>query len=401
MTTLSYSPVASPRGDGRTPGALAGTRVVIQPNLSVCGWPAEAGSKALEGFIAPEDATVVERLRLAGAGLVGASRMSELGLGLSGDTTARALSEGAADAAVMIDMMGEARAAGAGAGLFAFKPSWGLVSRYGLNGLVPSMECPAVLAGSADTIAAVLGVVAGPDERDFSMFEQHTPDFRRLDGPGDPIRVLAVPRQCLTGQGACAGTDAGTQFTNALEALRAAGLEVREADLQDFDILGAAHQVIAAVEASSACGRYDGVRYGHRAREAANWNEMYLRSRAESFGPLLKALLFQGAYFQFENYPAFENACRIRARFLNDLAGLYGSVNALVLPAPRGDASAYQAETLPRLYEAFACTIPASLAGLPAVIVPGLGLQLVGPCLSDARLLAAARRLAEAPKGGR
>lgn len=386
---LSHSAPEEGAGD-ETSGPLQGMKVVIQPNLAVRGWPARAGTRALEGFIAPEDATVVERLRRAGARLVGYSCMSELGLGLDGDTTAGALSEGLADAALMIDALGEARAAAAGAGLFGFKPSWGLVSRYGLNGLVPSMECPAVLAGTLEKLAAVLGAMAGPDERDFSMPEEAPPDFHRLDGSGKPIRVLAVPRQYRDGAG-------NAPFREALKELQAAGLEVRETDLQDLDILGAAHQVIAAVEASSSCGRYDGVRYGHRAPGAANWNEMYLRSRAESFGPLLKSLLFQGAYFQFADYPAFENACRIRGRFLKTLAGLYESVDGLVLPAPRRCSAA----ALPRLYEAFACTLPASLAGQPAVTIPGLDLQLMGPRLSDARLLAAAGRLAVPMKGGR
>ena len=114
--------------------------------MSVRGWPTEAGSVALQGFVAIEDATVIERLQKAGAVIVGCTRMSELGFGLNGDTTGRALCRRRADMALMTDMMGEARMTASRIGVYGFKPTNGIVSRFGLIGLVPSMECFGILA---------------------------------------------------------------------------------------------------------------------------------------------------------------------------------------------------------------------------------------------------------------
>jgi len=140
MTSEIYTHKNSSLNSHANDGPLSGRKVVIQPNMSVRGWLCDAGSLALEGFVALEDATVVTRLRNAGAKLVGSSRMSELGFGLAGDTATRILSGGGADIALVTDTMGEARVAAAGSGVFGFKPSFGIVSRFGLVGLVPSMS---------------------------------------------------------------------------------------------------------------------------------------------------------------------------------------------------------------------------------------------------------------------
>ena len=121
-------------------GPLQGLRIAIQPNISAAGWPADAGSNALANFTALEDATIVQRLRQAGASLCGATRMSEFGFGLQGSQAGGALQEQAADAELVLDFMGESRLAASRAGVCALKPSYGLVSRFGLIGLIPSME---------------------------------------------------------------------------------------------------------------------------------------------------------------------------------------------------------------------------------------------------------------------
>lgn len=171
--------------------------------------------------------------------------------------------------------------------------------------------------------------------------------------------------------------------------------------MAEFDLFRTVHQVVGAVEASSSAGKYDGVRYGHRAASAKNWNEMYLKSRAESFGLTVKAYLFQGAYFQFENYDAFEDACRIRARLVKAMENLLARVDAVAFPTQRKGHPADKAETVSRIYEAFLLTLAANVTGLPALQIPGVagdgafdpGLQLVGKRLSDARLLSAGARL--------
>jgi len=153
---------ASP-ATGAQKAPLTGKSFVIQPNVSVRGWRTEAGALALKGFVAVEDATVIDRLHKAGATLVGATRMSELGFGLDGDTTSMALLRGRADMALMTDMMGEARIAAARIGAYGFKPTHGIVSRFGWIGLAPSMECCGLLARTPKEMADTMGVMAGED----------------------------------------------------------------------------------------------------------------------------------------------------------------------------------------------------------------------------------------------
>jgi len=392
---FSYrEPSPSSRGEG---GALTRMKVALQPNISVHGWPAEAGSMALKRFVALEDATVVERLRGAGAILAGSTHMSELGFGLAGDSTASAVSGDHADCALITDSMGEARVAASMTGLWALKPTYGIVSRLGLIGLVPSMECYGVVATQPRDIASVMKVIAGRDVNDFSMPDLAIPDFH-LDGEkGSAVKTIAVLKDCLE----LLSADEAELFHSGLSRLEKAGFNLQETSVADFGLFRTVHQVVGSVEASSSAGKYDGVRYGHRASTAKNWNEMYLKSRAESFGMPVKAYLFQGAYFQFENFDAFEDACRIRARLLKAADDLMARVDAVALPTRRKGYPAEKAGTVSQVYDAFLLTLAASVTGLPALQIPGVvtdgrfdsGLQLVGRQLSDPHLLSAGARL--------
>ena len=379
-------------------GPLAGRSVLIQPNISVRGWPTEAGSVALERFVAVEDAAVVEWLRAAGAKIAGSARMAELGFGSAGDTTARALVGRQCDVALVTDTMGEARHAASMAGMLGFKPSYGIVSRYGLVGLVPSMECCGIVAKTAHEVAEVMAVLARADERDPSMLQEALPEFEELGRERQGAAVAGVIRECI---GALDPEEADA-FRVALSVLEAAGVRIKEVSLPDFDLFRTVHNVVGSVEASSSAGKYDGVRYSHRAAGAENWNEMYLTSRADAFGILVKAYLFQGAYFQFENYAAFENACRLRRRLCEETTALFEVVDVLVCPTRRSVQDAATAATIEQTYDAFALTLPANVTGQPSLNVPGimgntgldLGLQFVGPPLADVRLLSLAARLA-------
>lgn len=384
-------------------GALAGKSFTIQPGLSVRGWPTDAGSVALKGFVAVEDATMVERLRRAGAVLAGSSRMSEFGFGLADDTTGRILSAGLSDLAIMTDMTGEARITAARSGVFAFKPSCGILSRFGLIGLAPSLECPAVLARTPQDIAAAMEITAGDDGRDYSLSDGGTLRFDSGAEAEASVKTIGVMEEPAWDPGEAELRAYG----HAREKMKRAGYAIREVRHPDYRLFRAVHHCIGAVEASSSCGKYDGVRYGHRTAAAKNWNEMYLKTRSEVFGPLVKAYLFQGAYFQFENYRAFENACRIRARLVAAINRLFAEVDALAFPTRVGGGRD-QAEAAPRdLYNGFVLTLPANVAGIPAVQIPGFcidgdcdyGLQLFGPRLSDAALLLLAARMSGAVQG--
>jgi len=372
-------------------GLLAGKKVVIQPNMSARGWITDAGSLALEGFIALEDATVVTRLKEAGAILTGSTCMSELGFGLTGDTGVQVLSAGEADIALITDTMGEARVAASTSGMFAFKPSFGIVSRYGLIGLIPSMECYGILSKNLEDIITAVRVIAGKDENDFSMPEEQLLDFNNLGLPSEKAHVIGVIRECTD----MLKDREVKAFRAGLERLEKAGLAVKEINLERYNLFRVVHNVVGSVEASSSAGKYDGVRYGHRSASGKNWNDMYLNSRGESFGPLIKAYLFQGAYFQFENYLAFENACRIRRSLVQDAIDLFNDVQMLAFPTRRIVCGAAKAATINATYDAFTFTLPANITGQPSLQIPSiaedsgddLGLQLVSPRLQDGSLL--------------
>ncbi len=382
------------------PDNAAGPRVIIQPNISVAGWPAEAGSKALTGFKALEDATIIKRLRQAGFSLYGSTRMSEFGFGLSGSNAGEAVRRHYAAGELVLDFLGESRLAALRAGILGFKPSYGLLSRLGLIGLIPSMECCSILAAGLATVREIMKAVSGPDDLDYSLPDAAAPGFTSLqiDPAQTTIGTISEAQSDLSAV-------AKQQFQSSLQELLQAGFNLKELSLPDFSLFSLVHKIAGSVEASSCAGRYDSVRYGQRAPGAKNWNEMYLLSRGAAFGPLLKSYLFQGAYFQFENYAAFENACRIRARLLEAMQHLCTQVDYLVFPLcdclSPGDA-----DSISGLYTQFAMTVFANVTGQPVLSLPPAaageaGLQFSGPRLSDARLLALGDYLLKIRQGGR
>ena len=397
-TIFAYLP---PRTDPPAGGTPPGLRAAIQPCLSVAEWPTDAGSPALADYTAREDATAVSRLRQAGAALVGLTRTGEFGLGLDGSQAGMAVRSGAADLELVIDLTGESRLAAARAGICGFKTSWGIVSRYGLIGLIPSMECCGVLAGGVPPIREFLRAAAGPDERDFSLPDEETLDFSggRIDAGETTVGVVTEALDSLT-------PEARGAFADSLSALTAAGFTLREVSIPDFPLFGLVHQIVGAVEASSSAGRYDSVRYGRRAAGAKNWNEMYLLSRGAAFGTLLKSYLFQGAFFQFQAYGAYDNACHLRARLLAAMATATAQTDFLVLPGENPSAPA-TAVTPEDIYAQFSFTAFANVTGQPALYLPPPtgearpGWQLTGPRRSDARLLAVGESLQGIRQGGK
>lgn len=390
----------NPDGAASGDGPLAKLNIAIQPNLSVAGWPVDAGSRALANFTALENATIVDRLSRSGAFLCGSTKMSEFGFGLAQSHAGEAVKQTIAGAELVLDMTGEARLAAAAADICGFKPSYGLVSHFGLIGLIPSMEACGVLSPSIQNIRGILKAVAGPDEKDFSLPDEGVPDFaaQAVDPPKTAIGVLAEAQSPLT-------AEVQGRFRRSVDELRKAGFAVREVSFPEWPLFLTVHKIVGSVEASSAAGRYDSVRYGERAPGAKNWNEMYLTSRGAAFGTLLKSFLFQGAFFQFQRYAAYEDACRIRARLVEDMKKRFGEVDFLVLPVS-GGASDPNPATLDETYRQFAGTAFANVTGQPALVLPPASaghapLQFAGPRLCDAALLSLGEKLLMLRKGGK
>jgi aspartyl-tRNA(Asn)/glutamyl-tRNA(Gln) amidotransferase subunit A len=387
----------------KSDGPMAGLGAAVDSNISVAGWPTDARSVALKNYVALEDATLIQHLRNAGVIFKGRPLMGELGLGLDNDTCGDAINKGLCDFVLKMDTTGEARMAGAASGCFGFKPSYGLISRFGLIGLVPSMETCGILSMSIETISKTVFAMAGHDERDPSMDESgidramsrfnHTQEFQ--DGP----LTLGVIREWNVGQ------DGNKDFEQTIAMLERAGVQIKEVSIKDFSLARTVHNVIGTVEASSSAGRFDSVRYGHRTGAVVkNWNDMYIKSRGESFGPLVKAYLFQGGYFQYKNYNAFVDACRIRARLMETVEKAFAKVDLIVLPmSGNPGAMSEKPETVPGFYDTFSLTLLANLTGNPSISIPGFvsddkiypALQFMGKRFDDARLLALAARVSD------
>ena len=383
-------------GSGK--GALQKLKVTVQPNIFVKGWPTEAGSAALAGFKALEDAAVVERLSGAGAVLIGSTAMSEFGFGLKGSQAGCALGKKSADVELMLDMAGEARLAAAREGVCGFKPSYGLISRIGLVGLIPSMESCGILARDIKSVRDILETIAGPDERDFSLPDEKMPDFSAQDI--EPAKTtLGIIPEVVNGL----PSDQREAFAKICDALKKDGFQIKELSFPDFSHFLLVHQIVGSVEASSCAGRYDSVRYGQRVPGAKNWNEMYLQSRGAAFGTLLKSYLFQGAFFQFEKYDAYDDACRLRARLVKEMQTVAEQADALILPTVN-PAADLQKDSLADLYAQFAYTAFANVTGRPALHLPtanGMGLQLSAKRLDDGRLLSLGQYLLSHRQGGK
>jgi aspartyl-tRNA(Asn)/glutamyl-tRNA(Gln) amidotransferase subunit A len=379
-------------------------RVAIQPNMSCQGWPATSGSIALENYTALEDATVIRLLKQNGSKVVGSTHMSEFGLGLIGHTGSLAVLEDFADIALITDYIGEVRVAAACAGLIGFKPTYGIISRVGLIGLIPSMECWGILGRKVSEIRTVIKAICAGDENDFSMTGETLPDFNTGNSFNEAPRVIGVAKDYQNNLSKAERA----AWEKVLSATEKTGIKIKEIKPIDAALCSSVHNVIGAVEASSSAGKFDGVRYGHRTSRAGNWNEMYLKSRGESFGTLIKTYLFQGAYFQFENYTAFENACRIRGDLLDEIMEILAQADWIASLTICEKKDAYKALNIEDIYKAFFFTAPSNVLGLPTIQIPGIaidgnldfGLQITGRPMSDPELLALGEYLGSKKKGG-
>jgi aspartyl-tRNA(Asn)/glutamyl-tRNA(Gln) amidotransferase subunit A len=406
------------RRAGRALGPLDGVPVAIKDNVAVKGQPLTCASRMLAPLVSPYDSHVAERLRAAGAVLYGRLNMDEFAMGSSTENSAfkrtcnpwdlgripggssggsaAALAAGLVPLALGSDTGGSIRQPASHCGVVGLKPTYGLVSRFGLVAFASSLDQIGPMARTVEDCAMLLDVIAGPDARDMTCLAAEdrpaasVPDARGLR--------FGIPRGFL-GKGVASEVSAAV--TAAADFFRSQGCAVSEVDLPSADLAVPAYYVVATAEASSNLGRYDGVRYGHRSKDAPTPVDMMVNSRSEGFGPEVKRRILLGTFVLSAGYAdayyvrALRARARIRAEHLVALAG----VDALLTPTVPGPAFRFgekSADPL-SLYLEDIFTIPANLAGLPAVSVPcglagGLpvGLQLVGAPLSERRLLAAA-----------
>jgi aspartyl-tRNA(Asn)/glutamyl-tRNA(Gln) amidotransferase subunit A len=412
---------------GETPtqvpsGPLAGVPLAVKDLFCTAGVPSQSGSRILEGYEPPYTATVVERLLGAGAPLLGKTNQDEFAMGSSNENSAygpvrnpwdrgrvpggssggsaAAVAAGLAPWALGTDTGGSIRQPAALCGIVGLKPTYGSVSRYGMIAFASSLDQAGPLTRDVADAALMLRSMVGQDPCDATSLgfpgEIAEPAAVRLDG----VR-LGIPGE-LTGEGIEAGVL--ERFRAALELARELGAEVEEVALPHAPHALSAYYVLAPAEASSNLARFDGVRYGLRVPDAQDLGDLYTRSRHDGFGAEVKRRIMLGTYALSSGYydAYYGRAQRVRTKIAEDFASAFEQVDFIVTPTAPTVAFELGEKTGDPLamYLNDYCTVPMSLAGIPAISIPcglssGLpvGLQLAGPAFSENGLLDAAHAL--------
>ena len=406
---------------------IKGAPVAVKDIFCTKGVPTTAGSRILDGYIPPYDATAVEKLRAAGLPILGKTNMDEFAMGSSNENSAygpvlnpwdrtrvpggssggsaAAVAGGGAPWALGTDTGGSIRQPAAFCGIVGIKPTYGAVSRYGMIAFASSLDQCGTFGRSVTDATQLLAMVEGRDPRDSTSTGipggLELPSAEDLEG-----LVIGVPRNFLE-----MGVEPGVadRFSDALRTIEGLGASVRDIELPHAELGISAYYVIAPAEASTNLSRYDGVRYGLRV-PADDLVEMYERTRGEGFGPEVKRRVMLGTYALSSGYydQYYGTAQRVRTLIVRDFEAAFQGVDLIATPTTPGVAFELGAKTADpwTMYLNDLFTVPMSLAGIPALSIPvGLasppgdgpelpvGLQLAAPAFSEQRLVEAAHAI--------
>ena len=407
---------------GTDPGPLAGVPVALKDNMCTRGIPTTCSSKILGDWKPPYDATVVTRLRDAGAIVIGKTNLDEFAMGSSTENSAfgatrnphdtsrvpggssggsaAAVAAGFAAASLGSDTGGSIRQPAALCGVVGVKPTYGAVSRYGLVAFASSLDQIGPFTHDVADAALVLEAISGHDQMDSTSIRQGPLDISRQLDMG--VAGLRVGRITDLPEGA--SPDVAARLDEAFDALREAGAEIVDVEVPAFTYGLTAYYLIAPAEASSNLARYDGVRFGHRI-EAPDTNAMYMATRTDGFGAEVKRRIMLGTYALSAGYydAYYGRALKVRRRIATDFATAYERADVLLTPASPTVAFHLGDKTSDpmSMYLCDTYTIPSNLTGDPGMSVPfgtgddGLpvGVQVLAPALEESRMFRTAVEL--------
>ena len=408
------------RAAGQARGPLDGIPIGLKDVIAVKDQPLTAGSRMLENFVSPYDSTAAAKLKQAGAVLWGRLNCDEFAMGSSTENSAfhptgnpwdvarvpggssggsaAALAAGEALATLGSDTGGSIRQPAALCGVVGIKPTYGLISRYGLIAYASSLDQIGPFTRTVEDAALVLQAIAGHDERDSTSYRTEIPDYRaELKTRRGPWK-LGLPKEYF-GEGL--DPEIAAAVEQAIAFYKAQGCEIREVSLPHTQYCLDTYYIIATAEASSNLARYDGVRYGHRSKNAKDIVDLYFQSRAEGFGAEVKRRIILGTYVLSSGYydAFYLRAQKVRTLIRQDFLNAYQEVDALLTPTSPIPAFKLGEKSDPlAMYLCDIYTIGVNLAGLPAISVPcgfttgnlPIGLQLIGQPFQEANLLALA-----------
>ena len=419
------------RAAGEVLPPLAGIPLAIKDNLCTKGIRTTCSSRMLEGFVPPYEATVTERLWNAGAVLLGKTNLDEFAMGSSTETSAfgpsrnpwnpdrvpggssggsaAAVAAGECVASLGSDTGGSIRQPAAFCGVVGLKPTYGRVSRWGLVAFASSLDQVGPFTSSVADSAEILQVIAGADPRDSTCLSNPVDDYvAALEKPVRGLRVGMI-RECFEAEGL--DPQVRASVLAAAAQLERLGCELVEISCPRFNDGIATYYVIAPSEASANLARYDGVKYGYRAEAGADADSlavMTARSRAEGFGEEVQRRILIGTYALSAGYvdAFYKKAQQVRTLIRHDFDRAFQQVDLLLTPTSPSTAFRFgaHADDPLAMYLADLLTIPANMAGLPAISVPcgfddqglPIGLQLIGGVLQEARLLQLAHHYEQA-----
>ncbi len=416
-----------PGSDAHSAHPLSGAAVAVKDVLCTVGAPTTCGSKILSGYQSPFDATVVRRLKAAGLQLMGKTNMDEFAMGSSTENSAyfpshnpwdtarvpggssggssAVVGSGAVPLAIGTDTGGSIRQPAAFCGLVGLKPTYGRVSRYGLVAFASSLDQAGPMTVTVRDNALLMGVMAGHDPLDSTSVNTPVPDYAASLDKGVAGLRFGWVKEYL-------GEGLDPEIRANLEDMRVK-LEQAGAVFVDVELPHTPHTlpcyyIIAPSEASSNLARYDGIRYGHRTKDAKAMVDLYVQSRTEGFGPEVKRRIMLGTYTLSSGYydAYYVQAMKVRAKIREDFDKVFEKVDLLIGPTTPTTAFKLGEKTSDPLamYLSDIYTVGASLAGIPALSLPTgfdgaglpIGLQLIGRSFEEALLLQAAQFLEDA-----
>ena len=407
---------------GEDPGALAGVPIALKDNLVTRGISTTCASQILKGWKPPYDATVILKTRAAGAVAIGKTNLDEFAMGSSTENSsfgptrnpydlarvpggssggsAAAVAAKFAPIALGSDTGGSIRQPAALCGIVGVKPTYGLVSRYGLIAFASSLDQIGPFARNVKDAALLLQVIAGHDRMDSTSLDRPVPDLLSdIDNGVEGLRI-GVIEELIDG----ASPTVGMALNSAANSLTAQGAKVEHLSVPAVKYGLSAYYLIAPAEASSNLARYDGVRYGLRV-EGQDMNETYVASRTKGFGPEVKRRIMLGTFALSSGYydAYYGRAQRVRTMIIDSFRKAYESFDALLSPTSPTTAFELGAKAADPLsmYLSDVCTIPTNLAGHPAMSVPygegenemPIGVQILAPALGEVNMFKVARAL--------
>ncbi len=406
---------------GEEIGLLAGIPIAIKDNICTKGVRTSCASRILENFVPPYESTVTQKLIQAGTVMVGKTNLDEFAMGGSTENSAfdrtanpwdisrvpggssggsaAAVAAGECTVSLGSDTGGSIRQPASFCGIVGMKPTYGLVSRYGLVAFASSLDQIGPFGRSVEDAAILLGAIAGHDPMDSTSLKVDIPDYTQFLIPDLKGKKVGVIQETF---GAGLQPEVETAVRAAIQQLKDLGAEIVDISCPRFRYGISAYYIIAPSEASANLARYDGVKYGARAADADNLLEMYTRTRAEGFGAEVKRRIMIGTYALSAGYydAYYLKAQKVRTLMKQDFEEAFKQVDVLVCPtAPStafkaGDKSADPLS----MYLIDLMTIPVNLAGLPGISIPcgfdaaglPIGLQLIGNVLREDQVLQAA-----------